>query len=263
MEEQRMREVPIPDRFDVVKGAITAGLVLSVSVPMATLPVYLRGAAMVLAGRAIAVGVANAKADGRQYFVPWATRIAVIWIATFVPVALPVNPDAVRSGAVAAGLALALSGVPLRFLFALTGALFIASLVLAEGLTLPGQLNGLGYALGVAWPRGWHDVALVVGLFLLGGLWARGGELPSSTWLEPHPVPEWLVPLCALGRFPFVVLLVHSLVISVIGLWATSLSPATVLAGSLVLLLAEMILAQRWLQHHTEKREGNRLLTHR
>jgi hypothetical protein len=214
---------------------------------MATLPAFLRGVAMVLAGRALTVGIARAEADGRRRAGPWATRIAVVWAATFLPVLLVGNPEAVRSCTIAAGLVLALRGVPHRVVFVLAGALLIAALTLAGGAPHPGSLGGIKYALGASWPRGFHDVALVAGLFLLGGFWARAGGDRLFSTPDPPQAPAWLHPLCALGRLPLAALIVHSLAMSAFAASGGPLSAVSVVALSCALLLGEMMLAQRWL----------------
>jgi hypothetical protein len=242
-------EIRASDHFDLLRGAVTAGLVLSATVPLATLPVFLRSAAMVLAGRALTAGVARAEACGYRCHRPWATRIAIVWAVTFLPVALLPNPDAMRSCAAAAGLALALCAVPRRFVSVLAGALLLAALLLAGDYTHSGPLGNIEYALGVTWPRGWNDLALVAGLFLVGGLWARAGGPQSFSVLETRPAPAWMDPLCALGRLPIAVLLMHSLAMSAFAASGAVLSPLGVLARSLALLLAEIWVAQRWISY--------------
>jgi hypothetical protein len=197
------------ERLDVLKGALLCGLLLTASAPAGALPLLLRAGLSLLAGRAFATGLRRAESAGRRPERSWLPRIALVWIASFTPAVLLANPDAVRSFAVVAGLALLIRGLPTRGLLVLAGGLLAVSVAATGATPHAGAVGTIEHALGATWPRGWSDVARLGALFLLGGVWARGGEAApgaaEGTWTRA------LAPLGWLGRAPLVALLAHAL----------------------------------------------------
>lgn len=165
--------------------AIICALALSAYLSAGSAVWFLRAAAAILAGRALAAGVSNS--DGRRWRRVGGAVIYIlaIWIATFSPIPLLGSPDVVRSSAASATLVLLVSGLPGRITLALSAAMALSAIPASHLPPHPGTLGELEFLLGATWPRDWSDVTVTAGLFLLGSGWAalsiRGGRHPVVT----------------------------------------------------------------------------------
>ena len=133
--------------------------------------IYAAGA--VLMGRALAAGVINADGTRRRPSRATILYIGVAWLATFSPIVLLGNPDAIRSSAIAAAAVLFLRGLATGSTLVLSAVLLVAAVVTSGAPSHGGPLGVLEYTLGATWPRGWNDVAATAAFFFLGSAWAK------------------------------------------------------------------------------------------
>ena len=171
-------------RIQALNDTIICALALSSYLSAGSVMVFLRAAAAILAGRALAASVWNGSG------IPWRRTagtllyILIVWSATFSPVPLLGSPDLVRSGAASAVLVLLASRLPGKTTLVLSGAMALCALLAAGAPPHPGLAGELEFAVGAAWPRDWSDVTVTAGLFLLGSAWAassfRAGRSPTA-----------------------------------------------------------------------------------
>lgn len=163
-------ECPACESLHVLNTVAVCGLILSTYGP---LPWFFRMVIAVLTGRALAASAVHAQGGARRPARATVLYIAVVWVATFSPIAPPGNPDIVRSGVAAAALVLILGALPSRPMLMLSAALLVTGIVADGAAPHAGVLGDLEYALGATWPRDLGDVATTAGFFVLGGAWAK------------------------------------------------------------------------------------------
>ena len=235
---------PPPSGRHALRGAVICGLVLTAGAT-GPVPALLRAVTPLLAGR----GLARARS---LRAIGWlSVHTLLIWALSFSPLVLLASPEVLRTYAIAVGLALALRGLSVPATLAFGGGALAAAAAVADLPPHFGLLGGLEYALGASWPRGWSDVARVVGLFLLGSAWER--SVSGSQWgarKASVTVAGVIEALSALGRMPLTVLAVHSL--AMLGIVGAQASAPRAVGAALPLtaaaLAVEGILARRWLE---------------
>lgn len=229
------------DALAVLHGIVICGLTLF-TVQGSGQSLF-RTLAAVLAGRALSRGSRVANETRGRADQTMLLGLATVWGVSFSP-GLPLgNPDAMRSGAVAGMLVLALGGVPVWWRLVTALSLILAGGV--ETVSHGGFLGNLEFATGAAWPRGWNDVATACGWFVLGS--AMTGDLGVASRLSyrgAHGLAR-LTSLRALGRMPLTVIVMNA-----VGYAAIRAVNASNSAWSLVLLTAEILAAQLWLRAH-------------
>jgi hypothetical protein len=132
---------------------------------------YAAGA--VLAGRALAAGVMNADGTRRRPARATILYIGGAWLATFSPIVLLGNPDAIRTSAIAAAAVLLLRGLRAGSTYVLSALLLVIAVATSSAEPHGGPLGVLEHTLGATWPRGWNDVAGTAAFFFLGSAWAK------------------------------------------------------------------------------------------
>jgi len=148
---------PPPSGRHALRGAVICGLVLTAGAT-GPVPALLRAVTPLLAGR----GLARARS---LRAIGWlSVHTLLIWALSFSPLVLLASPEVLRTYAIAVGLALALRGLSVPATLAFGGGALAAAAAVADLPPHFGLLGGLEYALGASWPRGWSDVARVVGL---------------------------------------------------------------------------------------------------
>lgn len=129
-----------------------------------------------LVGSALAVLAGRGLALRRPARAWTAFYVVALWIATFSPVPMLGNPDAVRSSMAAATLVLFLPAFSTKATIVLSAVLLVVAAGAVTAAPHAGTLGELEFAVGATWPRGWSDVARTGGLFLLGSVWGRSAE---------------------------------------------------------------------------------------
>ena len=231
----------------VLRGLLICGLVVTAGPGGGELHASFRTTLPLLAGLVFGTALADAEKTGRTVSFRWTLHLVAMWLATLSP-AMWGDREVLRTCAVSGGLAILIGRGRRARLFTGAGvaiAVALAALASSTPSWVQGSMGELQYAVGVAWPRGWADVARDAALFLLGCWMARGrGIRAVGGW---HGIAD---PLRALGRMPLTSVSVQFVFAAALirvgdpGGHPTWVRP-TLVAG---LLIAQLAFAARWLR---------------
>lgn len=195
------------DGVYVLRGLLVCGLVVTAGSGQSSLHEIIRAALPLLAGLGFGAALGETRSTGRGFALRWTLHLTAMWLVTLSPVMWG-SREVARTCAVAGILVVSLrTDHSVRRAWIAAGVVIaVTTLMSLQPAWLPLGPRDLGYALGVAWPRGWLAVGRDATLFLL-GYWAAGGQgiRRIAGW---HGITEGLR---ALGRMPLTTALGQSL----------------------------------------------------